>query len=371
MTAGTRLEALDAFRGITVAAMILVSTPGTWDAVYWPLEHATWHGWTPTDLVFPFFLFAMGAAVPIALARRRGTPRRLRHHVVRRALTLFALGLLPNAMEAPQPIAWSTFRVPGVLQRIALVYVAIAWLTERKSFASQLATAVALLLGYWAAMTLVPVPGVGSGVLTPDGNLAAFVDRLLLGRHLAFHTWDPEGLLSTLQAISTALAGVFAGDWLIRPGVHRRRSLALGAAGAAAVALALIWDRVFPINKNLWTSSFALLAAGVATVLLGACHWVLDVKQRKAWSLPFVALGRNALVAYFLSIALDVVVTRWTPGSADAGSIKWRLYSHWVEPVVGACCGAEAASFAYALAYVTLWTAIAIAMYRRRIFIGI
>src|SRR5262245_33638509 len=155
--------------------MILVSTPGTWDAVYAPLEHAAWDGWTPTDLVFPFLLFAMGAAVPFAMARRRPTASAIRRHVLRRAAILFALGLLLNAIETAPPLEWATFRIPGVLQRIALVYVVVAWLAERTSRRTQAIVAAALLLGYWALMTLVPVPGAGRGVLTPDGNLAAYV----------------------------------------------------------------------------------------------------------------------------------------------------------------------------------------------------
>src|SRR5262249_11541495 len=219
--APARLESLDVFRGATIAAMILVSTPGTWNAVYGPLDHAVWNGWTLTDPVFPFLLFAMGAAVPFALERRRGTPRvrgvrlqpdqrRMRRHVVRRATILFLLGLLLNAIETAPPLNVATFRIPGVLQRIAIVYAAVAALTERTSWRVQAGAAVALLCGYWALLTIVPVPGVGRGVLTPGGNLASYLDRLLLGRHLLAHDYDPEGLLSTLPAIATALFGVFA-----------------------------------------------------------------------------------------------------------------------------------------------------------------
>ncbi len=215
---GLRLDSLDVFRGMTIAAMILVSTPGTWNAVYAPLDHAAWNGWTPTDLVFPFLLFAMGAAVPFALARRRGAARPIGTHVVRRAAVLFALGLLLNAIELPPPLAWATFRIPGVLQRIAIVYLAVAWITERMSLGGQIAFAIAALGGYWAAMLLIPVPGIGAGVLTPAGNLASYIDRGLFGRHMLNKLGDPEGLLSTIPAIVTALCGVFAGDWLSETG---------------------------------------------------------------------------------------------------------------------------------------------------------
>jgi predicted acyltransferase len=364
-----RLESLDVFRGLTIAAMILVSTPGTWDAVYWPLEHAVWQGWTATDLVFPFLLFAMGAAVPFAMARRRGADRQVRHHVIRRGLILFGLGLALNAIEMPAPFVLSTFRIPGVLQRIAVVYVAVAALTERTSWRTQAIVAAAALAGYWAVMLLVPVPGVGAGVLTPDGNLAGFIDRSLFGVHLASPYGDPEGLLSTIPAIATALCGVFAGDWLNRPGATEHRTRTLLVAGLGATAAALLWDVIFPINKNLWTSSFALFSAGLASVVLSLCHWVLDVKRWRGWDEPFLAFGRNPLAGYTLSVALDSLLTRWTrpDDTSMKSAIFHRAFASWASP----CCGAEAASLFYALAYVALWAIVLDVLYRRRIFIGI
>ena len=363
-----RLDSLDVFRGLTIAAMILVSTPGTWNAVYVPLDHAAWNGWTPTDLVFPFLLFAMGAAVPFALARRRGVPQRVRRHVIRRAAILFALGLVLNAIEATPPIAWATFRIPGVLQRIALVYLAVAWLTECVSLRGQIAIAVSALGGYWAAMLLVPVPGVGAGVLTPAGNLASFVDRAILGGHMLNRMWDPEGLLSTIPAVVTALCGVFAGDWLKERG-QRHRSGWLWAAGFVGMFAGLAWGIVFPLNKNLWTSSFALFSAGLAAQILAFTHWLVDTKGWRGWSRPFVAFGRNPLLAYFLSVGTDSVLTGLTV--AQGVSVKAFIYrvafASWLRP----CCGAETASLAYAIAYVALWGVILGELYRRRIFIGI
>jgi predicted acyltransferase len=364
-----RLESLDVFRGATIAAMILVSTPGTWAAVYEPLEHAAWNGWTPTDLVFPFLLFAMGAAVPFAMSRRRAGSKRVRHHVLRRAAILFALGLVLNAIETPPPLEWATFRIPGVLQRIAIVYAAVAWLTERTTRRTQVIVSMAILLGYWAVMMLVSVPGAAAGALTPEGNLASFLDRQLLGRHLGQLTWDPEGALSTLPAVASALFGVFAGDWLVRP--HRRvhRSLSLIVAGIAAAGLALLWDLVFPINKNLWTSSFALLSGGLAAATLGLCHWTLDVKRWRGWELPFIAFGRNPLATYFLSVAADAVLTRWI--AAPEASLKDVLFERGFASWLGACCGRDAASLGYAIVYVAIWATVAVVMYRRRVFVGI
>ena len=363
-----RLDALDVVRGLTIAAMILVSTPGTWNAVYLPLDHAAWHGWTPTDLVFPFLLFAMGAAVPFAMARRRGAPTRIRRHGVRRAAILFALGLVLNAIETPPPLRGETFRIPGVLQRIALVYLAVTWITERALWRTQVAIAASLLAGYWGVMTLVPVPGAGAGVLTPSGNLASFIDRALFGRHLLTPLVDPEGLLSTLPAIATALCGVFAGGWLKTPG-ERHRSVRLWAAGFAATIVALAWAQLFPINKNLWTSSFALLTAGIAAQALAACHWFIDVHGWRRWARPFVAYGRNPLAGYFLSVGVDSLLARWilADGSPVKSVIYRTLFASWMQPR----WGAEAASLAYAVAYVALWGAMLGEMYRRRIFIGI
>jgi len=367
-----RLDSLDVFRGVTIAAMILVSTPGSWTAVYPPLDHALWHGWTPTDLIFPFLLFAMGAAVPFAMARRRGEPRVVRRHVLRRAAILFALGLVLNAIESP-PIDWAAFRIPGVLQRIALVYLAVTWMTERMSICAQVAVVVAALAGYWTAMTWIPVPGVGAGVLTPEGNLASFVDRALLGRHLLTKLYDPEGLLSTVPAVATAMAGVFAGRWLKAPPdtvpESDRRTAWMFAAGCIAAFAGLAWGRVFPINKNLWTSSFALLAAGIAAAVMAVCHFVVDSRGWRAWSRTFMAFGRNPLMVYFLSVGLDSILTRSVVG--DGAPLKSAIYYGFFLPTFQPCCGAETASLAYAVAYVVLWGAVMLEMHRRRFYIGI
>jgi predicted acyltransferase len=368
MTAAERLDSLDVFRGFAIAAMILVSTPGTWSAVYPSLDHALWNGWTVTDLVFPFLLFALGAAVPFALARRRGTSRRVGQHIVRRAVILFALGLVLNVVEAAPPVHWTTLRIPGVLQRIAVVFLAVAWLAEHGSLRVQIATVVSVLAGYWAALTFVPVTGAGAGMLTPEGNLASFIDRALLGRHLLTRFSDPEGLLSTLPAIATAMCGVFAGNWLKeqRPPHH---SAWLIAAGLAAMIAGLAWGRVFPINKNLWTSSFALFSAGLAAQALALCHWLVDVKGWRAWSRPLMAYGRNPLAAYFLSVGFDSLLTR--VNAASAGSLKGIIYRSTFQSWLRPCCGAEGASLGYAIAYVALLGVILGEMYRRRIFIRI
>jgi len=361
MTGSTeRLHALDVFRGITIAAMILVSTPGSWDFVYPWLEHAPWNGWTLADLVFPFLLFAMGAAVPFALGRRRGTPRGVRRHVLRRALILFALGLLLNAIQTPPPLHLATFRIPGVLQRIALVYLAVSWITERLPTRAQILVAAAALGSYWLLLGMAP--------LSAEANLGAVIDQQVFGRHMLYPLWDPEGLLSTVPAIATALCGVFAGDWLKVHGAAHR-AWWLWAAGTAATAVGLLWNRALPINKNLWTSSYALFSAGVAAQVLAICHWTIDVKRWRGWSRPFAAFGRNPLAAYFLSVGIDAVLARWNvPGSVSLKAWLYRsAFLSWLRP----CCGNEAAALGYAVAYVALWGVVVMWMQRRRVFIGI
>jgi predicted acyltransferase len=351
----TRLVSLDAFRGLTIAAMVLVNNPGTWTAVYAPLRHAAWHGLTPTDVVFPFFLFIVGVAIPPSLA---GRPRLTAlRRVLRRAVLIFALGLLLNAIVG---FDWSTIRIPGVLQRIAVCYLIAAILFLTASWRVQAAAAVALLLGYWAAMTLVPVPGAGAGDLGPEGNLAAWVDRQVLGPHLwrAAPVYDPEGILSTVPAVATVLFGVLAGQWLQIPRTPRTKVTGLVLAGALGVALGAEWNNWFPLNKALWTSSYAVLTAGLALLVFAACYWAVEICGWRRWATPFVVFGVNALALYFLSTLVAVWLTRVR---VDGGGPLQKLvfergFAAWLSPVN--------ASLAYALAYVVVWWAAMWLLYR-------
>ena len=365
--AGNRLLSLDVFRGATVAAMVLVNNPGTWDAVYPPLRHADWHGWTPTDLVFPFFLFVVGVAIPLALGPRlaRGEARAaLLGRIARRAAVIFALGLFLHAFPT---FDFATIRIPGVLQRIAVCYLVTAALFVTTSWRVQAGAAATALLAYWTAMTLVPVPGFAAGDLSKEGNLAAFIDRAVLGPHIwrVGRVYDPEGLLSTIPAVATTLAGLLSGQWLRAARDPRRVALGFAAAGALATGAGLLWGVWFPINKPLWTSSYAVFTAGLALLALAACHWVVEVSGWRGWTPPFVAFGVNALALFFLStlVARILVVVRVPVDGGRSVALQAVVFEHvfasWASPVN--------ASLAFALATVLVWLALMWILYRRDI----
>ena len=353
MSEGGRLLSLDAFRGLTVAAMVLVNNPGTWRAVYPPLRHAEWHGWTPTDLIFPFFLFIVGIAIPLALGRRAAAGQArsaLVAKILRRSAIIFALGLLLHAIPS---LDLATIRIPGVLQRIAVCYLVAALVFLWTSWRVQAGLAIALLVGYWAALTLVPVPGFGTGHLDPEGNLAAYIDRALLGPHIwrAARVYDPEGLLSTVPAVATTLAGVLAGHWLRAGRPQKETATGFFATGVAGIVLGEIWSVWFPINKSLWTSSYTVFTAGAALLVLGACYWLVEARGYRAWTRPFVVLGVNALALFFLSslVARLLIVIKVDP-SGRIPLHAWlfdHLFAPWATPIN--------ASLAFALAYLLLW----------------
>ncbi len=369
--ASARLVSLDAFRGATIAAMILVNNPGSWAHVYPPLLHAPWHGWTPTDLIFPFFLFIMGVALPYSFARRRelgDSHGRLTLHILRRSLVIVGLGIFMAAF--PEFDDWHELRIPGVLQRIGVVYLVAGLLFLRLSARSRLVVGAALLLTYWAAMMLVPVPGFGPGQLSPEGNLGAWLDREILGQaHLWRNDpWDPEGILSTIPAVVTSLLGVAFGQALRAGGAQLTNLLRLAGWSAAGVAAGLLWGLWFPINKNLWTSSYVLFSGGAAGVLLTLSLWAIDRRGLKRWSMPFVVYGRNPIAVFVGSGLLTKMLLRWRL-PADDGTISaysWiyrNIFASWAGPLNG--------SLLFALAHVAFWLTVAWVLYRNRIIIKI
>jgi predicted acyltransferase len=368
-TATGRMTSLDVFRGLTIAGMILVNNPGTWDAIYSPLEHSKWDGLTPTDLVFPFFLFIVGVSITLALARRAdggGSKRDLYVKIVRRTIIIFALGLVLTAFPYNDPAA---FRIPGVLQRIAVCYFFAALIFLNTRWRTQALVAALLLLLYWAAMKLIPVPGFGAGDLSMAGNLAAYVDRSIFGRHTWKPLYDPEGLLSTIPSVATTLCGVLTGQLLRSRRAPLEKVALMFVAGAICLVVGWAWNFWFPVNKALWTSSYVVLTAGMALELLAACYWLVDIKGYRAWAKPFLAFGTNALAVYFLSefavlVASLIKFTRADGSRTDVLGLSYeKLFASWASPVN--------ASLMFAVCTVLVWLGVMSLLYRKRIFIRV
>ena len=365
-----RLVSLDAFRGATMAFMILVNTPGDGNHTYWPLEHARWHGWTPTDVVFPSFLWIIGVAMTLSLGRRlaRGDSRAgLFRQAARRAAILFALGVLVYVYPA---FDLSTQRILGVLQRIAICYVASAAIYLTTRLRGQIVWIVSLMAVYWLLMEFVPVPGYGSGRLDVEGNFAHYVDRIVLGSHnyLQTKTWDPEGIVSTLPAIATCLLGLVAGYIL---GLRRsigERCLRLVALGVILLAAGLICNTWLPINKKLWTDSFTLFMAGLDFVLFAGFLWLVDGLGWRRLVKPLVVMGMNAIVIYLPSEFLDEALS-WVHWTGAGGKVVLRdwLYEH----LFAQLASPYNASLIYAVSYVLVMFLIAWALYRRGWFVRV
>jgi predicted acyltransferase len=391
-----RLLSLDVFRGMTVAGMLLVNDPGTWSAIFPPLEHAEWNGWTPTDLIFPFFLFIVGITTHLSLSARRArgdNDSAIVKQILRRGIIIYLLGF---AMAMFPFYQWGTIatianatpwdrilfriehvRILGVLPRIAIVYVCAALLTLRTTLRQQILIIAALLFGYWFAMTLIPVPGenvIGALLLnTHDRNLAAYLDRLILGTN---HTWigsvtfDPEGPMSTIPAIATAMLGVIAGRWIaLRDKSLLERISGLFAGGALGMTVGLMWNWAFPINKNLWTSSYVMFTAGMACVAIATIMWIVDYCNVKWWTKPFVVFGVNPIVAFVGSgVMARLIYTLWHvnyhgKSVAVQDAIYQAVFLPWLPPRV--------ASLAFAIAFVLLWYGILTVLYRRNIFLKV
>jgi predicted acyltransferase len=365
-----RLVSLDAFRGATMAFMILVNTPGDGSHVYWPLQHAEWHGWTPTDVVFPSFLWIVGLAITLSLGRRtaRGDSRSgLFRKAAGRAAILFTLGVLVYVYPA---FDLSTQRILGVLQRIAICYLCAVGIFLTTRIRGQIAWIVGLMAVYWLLMAFVPVPGYGAGRLDVEGNFAHYIDRVVLGSHnyIQTKTWDPEGVVSTLPAIATCLLGLLGGHILASPRSLGERSLRLLALGAVLLAAGLICNVWLPINKKLWTDSFTLFMAGLDFILFAGFLWLIDGLGWRRAVKPLVILGSNAIVVYLASEFLDEALG-WIHWSGAAGKITFRdwLYSTFFAGMASP----YNASLLYAIAYVLTLYLVAWAMYRRGWFVRV
>ena len=408
-----RLVSLDVFRGMTIAGMVLVNNPGTWSAIYGPLKHAEWHGITPTDYIFPFFLFIVGVAIPIALGKRiaAGITRDTYIKIIGRAVTIFAVGLLMSAIPffnfgettipfvvkliavlaysaslflylwdktklalivagsiaaivtafwlggyAVVPYNLSTMRIPGVLQRIAVCYLFV------------------LLLLYWLLMTAVPVPGCEISTIDDKAcNLAAWLDRTILTEA---HIWrsakvfDPEGILSTIPAVVTCLTGVLTGTWLRSDRDRTEKAGGMFFAGTVALAIGWSWSLLFPLNKSLWTSSYVVYTTGLALLTLASCYWLIDIKGYKAWAKPFVVFGMNALALFAFSGIMARLMGMVRLAGIDEGKDislqQWvfnNLFLSWASPIN--------ASLAYAICFILFWLLLMWLLYRKDIYIKV
>ncbi len=404
-----RLTSIDVFRGMTIMLMTIVNNPGDWGHIYAPLEHAEWHGCTPTDLVFPFFLFIVGISTVLSMPVKK-FDKSVLERIITRASRIFLLGLSLNffskihlgSLEGiPLMLVrlvftaiitilllgeyerkrqlyvavglfalmmilcfggfedFASVRIPGVLQRIAIVYLIVSIIYATTNTTVQIIIGLACLLVYWALMALVDVPNVGAANFEKGTNLAAWLDNYLLPGHLwvTSKTWDPEGILSTLPAIGTGLAGVFTGKLLTNDFPKNKKAVYLLSAGVIGVMIGTIWNEVFPINKALWTSSYVCYAAGIALVVLGVLYFLIDVLEVNAWTKPFVIFGVNPMLVFFFSgiipRALNMIKIAQPENteSPSAGLVTW-LYSHWIEPFF---TEPKNASLAGALTYLLIW----------------
>jgi predicted acyltransferase len=425
-----RLVSLDVFRGMTIAGMTLVNNPGTWSAIYPPLEHAEWHGVTPTDYIFPFFLFIVGVAIPLALGKRieEGVTRDVYLKIISRAALIFFIGLFMAAFplfdfskpEIPQfikiivmlaetailylwltgrskepliglaalaaflaalyfagyPLVFTNFetlRIPGVLQRIAVCYLITSLIFLHTNWKQLAIIGGVLLLFYWLVMSIVPVPGCDVTTINDKAcNLAAYIDRSVFGLN---HIWrsakvyDPEGILSTIPAISTTIAGALTGLWLKTRRTDLEKVAGMFFFGLVLLVLAWCWNPFFPFNKALWTSSYVLYTAGLALCFLGFCYYLIDIKDYKAWTKPFVIFGVNALALFIgsglMSRILGIIKVTGAEGK-DVGLQTW-IYQTIFVPLADA----KTSSVLYAICFILFWLFLMWLLYRKRIYIKV
>jgi predicted acyltransferase len=375
---GQRLLSLDFFRGITVVAMIIVNNPGSWDSVYAPLLHAPWNGCTPTDVIFPFFLFIVGVSIHFAYRDKRVEGLTKRHFIkiIKRSALIFILGILLAWFTLPleRMVDWqrlTTLRIPGVLQRISLVFLVCSLIYFKTTWLGQIRIAAFFLVLYYLLMILVPVPDFGPANLEPGTNLAAWSDRLLLDGHLwsQSKTWDPEGVLSTLPAICTGLLGILTGQLFHHTKNPAERVIWLFLAGGILILSGLAWDIAFPINKSLWTSSYVLYTGGLAMQALAGFHWIIDILDRKSWIKPFLYFGVNAIFAFVASgfAAKILLRTKIAVGTEETESLWsylfYHMYARWMD--------ARFASLLFAVTLVALFYVVLRWMYHRKIFIKV
>jgi len=415
-----RLISLDVFRGLTILLMTIVNNPGDWGHVYSPLLHADWHGCTPTDLVFPFFIFIMGVAVPLAMPDKKYDNTTF-NKILIRSLRMLCLGIFFNFFGKIQlfgldgiPLlagrliitiavgyalmgsfsskvknilafsilfiylflaysgieAYQDVRLPGVLQRIAIVYFVVSLLYLKTTQKTQIITGIVLLLAYWALMTLIPVPGIGAANLEKGTNLASWIDSILLKGHMyrGTITWDPEGILSTIPSIVNGIIGLLIGQLLQLQQPKTEIAKRMAVIGVALIIGGLLWSIVFPLNKSLWTSSYVLFTTGLAATCLSLLYYIIDIADYKKGFKPFLIWGVNPMIVFFSSQiipqALVMIEFQNPHNTAEKINLLNYLYRFGIAPLFS---NPMTASLAGALVYVAIWTFILWIFYKNKL----
>ena len=415
-----RLISLDVFRGFTILLMTIVNNPGSWAAIYPPLAHAEWHGCTPTDLVFPFFIFIMGSAIPFAMPTKQ-FDYAVFNKIIVRSLRIFCLGLFLNYFSKIELLglegisllllrliitfavayallgnfslkiktylvfgifaillilaygqieAFQEVRIPGVLQRIGIVYFFISLLYLKTNLKTQLLVAASILLGYWIVMALVPVPGFGAANFEKGTNLAAWLDNLVLKGHLwsVSKTWDPEGILSTLPAVATGILGMFIGQILNLKIQQTEILKKIAAVGFALLIAGLLWSLLFPLNKSLWTSSYVLYTAGIATLCLTVLYFLIDIANYKKWTKLFLIWGVNPMIVFFFSGIIPRVLSSITIQNPKIASEQINLQSYFYKfCIVPVFSNPMNASLTFAVLYAIFWSLILWVFYKNKL----
>lgn len=357
-----RLISLDALRGFTIAAMIVVNYPGSEDHVFFTLRHTVWNGLSFTDQVAPFFLFMVGASIVFAYSKRvaEGASKTgLYKKILWRSLKIYAVGMFLNLMPH---FDFSTIRWTGTLQRIAVVFFICSIIYLNTNWRQQAWLAGILLVAYWLLLTVVPTPGQGRVMLEPGVNIVAWFDKLYLPGRMWRGTWDPESILTTITSVVSTLLGMLAGVLLMTDKPPLEKASWLMTAGVFAAIAGYFWGLTFPVNENLWTSSFVLVTAGFASLLLGACYFLVDIKGMRKWTWPGIVFGSNAITIYFLADVWALIFYEAKPGGVS-------LNDRFVNGLSGAGWSPELASLIYALLFVGFNFMPAWLLYRKKIFI--
>ena len=358
----SRLISLDFFRGLTIAAMIVVNDPGSWSYVFPPLRHAEWHGVTPTDLVFPFFLFIVGVSIVLALSKRKSTNKSIYFKILKRSCILFSIGI---ALALFPNFDFENLRVAGVLQRIALVYLFCSIIYLKSSNLIQLWLGIICLIIYWIFMTFVPFGDSIAGTLEPGNNFAAWIDQYITPGRMYQKTWDPEGFFSTIPAIASGISGMFCGHIILNKSKDLRDKIILiYVTGFSIMCLGLLWDYIFPMNKHIWTSSYVLFSSGLAMLFLSTCIWIIDFKKKSKGFHFGIVFGSNAIFAYVLHALL------WRLFQIPVFSGK-GLQQNWMDLGISTGIDPQFISLIWAVFYTWVIYLIVKEMYKRKIFVKI